>query len=269
MNASKINGLNKAITEWFLKNTSVNKVPAKELMPHFIQAGIFTSNQKDGLPIRKLLRELDKTGELKLIPAALAERKSENTNWFFIRINAKQLPVTSKDTKQVTIKKQSVFAGRKASMRPIADKECKILILGSLPGEVSLEKGQYYANKNNHFWEIMNTIYGGLPENYEAKCNWLLQKGIAVWDVVAHAEREGSVDSTIKYEQPNDFVSFFRNYPKISKVFFNGTKAQQVYQSLVNLTIDKTFVLLPSSSSARAMRKEDKVREWKQSLAKT
>ena len=36
----------------------------------------------------------------------------------------------------------------------------KVLILGSMPGNVSLAKGEYYGNRNNHFWSIMFAILG-------------------------------------------------------------------------------------------------------------
>lgn len=80
----KIAGINAVIREWF-GNHSVDKIAAKELMPQFIATGIFTADHRNGLPIRNLLRELDRNNQLNLIPYVLADRKKINTNWFFVR----------------------------------------------------------------------------------------------------------------------------------------------------------------------------------------
>jgi len=76
--------INEVIKTYFERNKDVQTVLAKDLMPEFIKAGVFNADQKGGLPIRKVLRDLDSKNELHLIPKALAERKSVNTNWFFV-----------------------------------------------------------------------------------------------------------------------------------------------------------------------------------------
>lgn len=83
----KIHRICEVIALFFEKNVSVSKIPAKDLMSHFIRAGIFPADHKNGLPIRKILRELDEANQLKLIPYVLPERKQANTNWYFIRLN--------------------------------------------------------------------------------------------------------------------------------------------------------------------------------------
>ncbi len=77
--------INKVVAEYFKNNASVDKIQAKELMPQFIGAGVFNSNHRDGLPIRKLLRSLNEENRLSEIPQALGEKKNVNTNWFFIK----------------------------------------------------------------------------------------------------------------------------------------------------------------------------------------
>ncbi len=73
------------VDEYFANNPSVDKVQAKDLMPLFIKAGIFTQDQREGLPIRRVLRELDKNDKLDLMPCVYPERKNVNTNWYFVR----------------------------------------------------------------------------------------------------------------------------------------------------------------------------------------
>jgi hypothetical protein len=77
--------INEVIEQYFQSNPDIDKIPAKDLMPQFIKAGIFEKDQRNGLPIRSILRDLDSKKELKMIPTVLPERKKINTNWYFIR----------------------------------------------------------------------------------------------------------------------------------------------------------------------------------------
>ncbi len=90
---TKIKDINSVIEAYFAKNTSVKIIPAKKLMPDFISAGIFEKDYRRGLPIREILRELDKANKLQLIPFVYAERKEKNTYWYFIPSNA-DIPTT-------------------------------------------------------------------------------------------------------------------------------------------------------------------------------
>lgn len=106
--------INAVIRQYFEQNKNVSKVQAKELMPEFIKAGVFPTDQKNGLPIRKVLRELDDRNKLYQIPYAYDERKAVNTNWFFVNAkveketeitvnlkpNAKISPVEKKSNKR-------------------------------------------------------------------------------------------------------------------------------------------------------------------------
>lgn len=84
----KINEINRVIEAYFTENNTLTIVPVKVLMPDFIRAGIFAKDHKNGLPIRQILRELDKTDQLQLIPFIYPERKAEDTYWYFIPANA-------------------------------------------------------------------------------------------------------------------------------------------------------------------------------------
>ena len=81
----QIKKINQVISAFFEANPGVTKIAAKELMPEFMQAEIFANNHRDGLPLRNLLRELDRENRLNLIPSLHAERKATNTYWYFIR----------------------------------------------------------------------------------------------------------------------------------------------------------------------------------------
>lgn len=116
------------------------------------------------------------------------------------------------------------------SFEPVVDEKCKILILGSMPSVKSLEKQQYYGNKRNHFWQIIYRLFGReMEEDYDKRKAFLLEHNIAVWDVLKSCDREGSSDSKIINPVPNDFVVFFNQYTNIKAVFFNGSKAEQLF----------------------------------------
>lgn len=85
MDIQKIEKINQVVDEFFANNPGVDKVQAKDLMQLFIEAGIFTQDQREGLPIRRVLRELDSENKLDLVPCAYPERNKVNTNWYFVR----------------------------------------------------------------------------------------------------------------------------------------------------------------------------------------
>ncbi len=143
---------------------------------------------------------------------------------------------------------------------PIARRDAHTLILGSLPGQRSLSERQYYAHPQNAFWKIIGRVFGidGLPP-YTHRVNILTANHIALWDVLATAERPGSLDSSIVHAtaRANDFERFFRAHPRIRRVFFNGRKAEEMYRRLVLPGLgcgfaDVHYERLPSTSPAHA-----------------
>ena len=160
---------------------------------------------------------------------------------------------------------------------PIARRRPHILILGSIPSEESLRQQQYYAHPSNAFWEIMGQFLGFAASlDYEQRTLILEHRCIALWDVLKHCERRGSLDSAIKRasEEANDLGGFLQKHDSIRAVLFNGKKAEQAfnYHILPKLcdsrAADIRFTGLPSSSSANARLKfDDKYAIWKQALA--
>ena len=125
---------------------------------------------------------------------------------------------------------------------PIAKPDAKILILGSMPGQKSLEENQYYAHPRNSFWLIMCALFNSDENlNYEQRKNLLYENKIAVWDVLKSCYREGSLDSDIDHAtiEINDFESFFNSHSDIQSVFFNGTKAEQLFKKVVVNKLEK------------------------------
>lgn len=150
------------------------------------------------------------------------------------------------------------------SFPPVADKECKILILGSMPGIESLKRKEYYGHPRNSFWKIIFALTGNEEtEDYSIKKKIMLDHNIALWDVISNCRRPGSLDSDIHDDEPNDFRTFFKSYPNINFVFFNGTKAYETYRKKVGFEEDKSYVRLPSTSPAHAINFMEKLESWK------
>lgn len=85
MSEDNIKKINEVIAHYFDSNKSVDWIPVKAIMPAMIEAGVFTKDEKKGLPLRKVLRKLDKESNLEQIPTVHAERRSENVYWYFVR----------------------------------------------------------------------------------------------------------------------------------------------------------------------------------------
>jgi hypoxanthine-DNA glycosylase len=158
---------------------------------------------------------------------------------------------------------------------PIADAHVRVLILGSLPGQVSLQRQQYYALPQNAFWKIMGRLFGAGPELlYEERVQRLVQNGIALWDVCAAAQRPGSLDASIVHSSvvPNDLASFIESHPGVGLICFNGGKAAELYRRLVLPGLPATvrairYETLPSTSPAHAaMSFEEKLMRWAAAL---
>lgn len=150
---------------------------------------------------------------------------------------------------------------------PVADQRAKILVLGSMPGKMSLDEGQYYAHPRNLFWPIMGHLTGAISDlPYENRLMMLQKSGVALWDVIKSCTRQGSLDSNITDEVPNDLAGFLKNHPKITKICFNGQKAKDAFEKhFPELKRGPyRFLLLPSTSPAHAsMTYEQKLEAWK------
>ncbi len=152
---------------------------------------------------------------------------------------------------------------------PIAGRDARVLVLGSLPSQRSIAERQYYAHPQNAFWRIMAEL-AGATGTYAERCAALIQRRIAVWDVLAASVRPGSRDADIvtSSAQVNDFKNFFGSHPEIGRICFNGRKAAQLFErSAAGLTAPRELIVLPSTSPAyAAMRFDDKLRHWRAGL---
>jgi double-stranded uracil-DNA glycosylase len=153
---------------------------------------------------------------------------------------------------------------------PIVDHRARVLVLGSMPGVLSLQKGQYYAHLRNLFWRIAAELFdfdGGA--DYAVRTAALRDAGIGLWDVLHGCERRGSLDSSITRDsmKANDFHGLLTAYPDIGRVCFNGVKAEQMFHRFVQPVLADpkrvSYQRLPSTSPANASIPYDvKLRAW-------
>jgi hypoxanthine-DNA glycosylase len=143
---------------------------------------------------------------------------------------------------------------RKAGFPPVVDASTRVLILGSLPGEASLAVQQYYGNPRNAFWRLMEGVLGAslAPLAYEERLTTLLAHGVGLWDVIAEAERPGSLDAAIRDPAANDLLALVETLPALRVVAFNGGTAAKLGGRLVGNRVPT--LALPSSSPAHAAR---------------
>lgn len=147
------------------------------------------------------------------------------------------------------------------SFPPIISPTSTALILGSMPGEMSLRRQQYYAHPRNHFWPIMEDLVG-VPARapYLERVERLAETGVALWDSLKACVRPGSLDTSIvpDTEEPNDFLSLLEAHPAIRAICFNGKKSEQVFRKHVLPALPAAVIArldligLPSTSPANA-----------------
>ena len=163
------------------------------------------------------------------------------------------------------------------SFSALCNTNTKLLILGSLPGKKSIAEQQYYAHPRNALWPIL-CDWMQLPASmsYEQRIATALDRGIGFWDVVAQAERPGSLDSdihasTVHYNPVDQLIP---KLPKLKGILLNGGAAMTLFKRAgFNQTANEngvTFVQLPSTSPAHAsMTLEEKRVAWHSVLIDT
>lgn len=150
----------------------------------------------------------------------------------------------------------------KTSFEPISNSETTVLILGTAPGDKSIELGEYYAHPRNRFWKIVSALTeNDLPVTYKDKKTLLKNEGIGVWDVAHTVVRKGSLDNAIKSEKPNDLDNFIKEHTMLKIIGFNGQKAEKLFDKYFDRKDNLTYISLPSTSPANTGFDFDEIRE--------
>jgi double-stranded uracil-DNA glycosylase len=156
-------------------------------------------------------------------------------------------------------------SARKIAFDPVVDANTRLLILGSLPGDASLKAGQYYGHPQNAFWRLVGGAIGtdlaALP--YPDRLAALKSARIGLWDVIARAERKGSLDADIRNAEAADLRRLITDLPELKAVAFNGATAAKIGRRSLAGMEGLALIDLPSSSPAHATRSfADKAQAW-------
>ena len=149
-------------------------------------------------------------------------------------------------------------------IKPLFNMDSKVLILGSFPSLKSREQMFFYGHPQNRFWRVLAEVFScEVPQTIEEKSEFILSHNIALWDVIASCEIEGSADSSIRNVVPNDLTQILQ-FADIKQIFVNGKTAEKFYNKYIKEAIGKEAVCLPSTSPANAAWSIEKlVSAWK------
>jgi hypoxanthine-DNA glycosylase len=151
----------------------------------------------------------------------------------------------------------------KAGLPPIARKDARLFVLGSLPGDASLAARQYYAHPTNQFWRLLGAAIGEelQPLAYQERLQRLAEHRIGLWDVIASASRSGSLDQAIREAEHNRIEHLLHDFADLRAIAFNGSTAAAAGRKLIGHS-NLTLIDLPSSSAANTRPFDEKLRAW-------
>lgn len=154
----------------------------------------------------------------------------------------------------------------KTSLSPIENSSIQILILGTLPGEISLKLQEYYAHPRNRFWKIISVVTNQhLPSLYSERKTFLIKNRIGLWDVLHSASRMGSLDSRIRNGIPNDLEIFIKQHKNLKVIGFNGKESEKQYDRFFLRNKKIRYISLPSTSPANSnLHMEEIILRWQE-----
>lgn len=149
---------------------------------------------------------------------------------------------------------------------PVTRDDTRLLILGSLPGAVSLAQQRYYAHPQNQFWRLVGAVIERdlASLDYDARLEALLDAGIGLWDTVAEATRMGSLDASIRLHAASDLAGLVRTLPGLRAIAFNGSTAARIGRRALSGAAHPHLIDLPSSSPAHTLSFAAKLDAWRE-----
>jgi double-stranded uracil-DNA glycosylase len=153
----------------------------------------------------------------------------------------------------------------KFGLPPVARPDALLFVLGSLPGDASLAARRYYAHPTNQFWRLLGGAIGEELQalDYDSRLTRLAERRIGLWDVIASANRPGSLDQAIRAAEHNRIEHLLRDFPDLRAIAFNGGAAARIGRKLIGTPPpDIALIDLPSSSAANTISATDKAAAW-------
>lgn len=162
---------------------------------------------------------------------------------------------------------ETPFQERIQGLPASIDKHSAVLILGTLPGQMSLSQGKYYADPSNKFWDILFIACGEeIGKSDQAKEALLRKYNIALWDILDSAVRETSSDKDLTDEKPNDLPQLLAEYPNIKLLLFHSNGAYKYFKRFFKNTAIP-YICISSPSGQNRKSSEEKAQEWKAALS--
>ena len=153
----------------------------------------------------------------------------------------------------------------KVGLPPVARRDARLFVLGSLPGDASLAAQRYYAHPQNGFWRLVGAAVGEDLHSldYQRRLERLAHHRIGLWDVVARASRRGSLDQAIRDAGHNPLADYLGGFAQLEAVAFNGATAATIGRRLLGALDGVELIDLPSSSPANTSPFEQKAARWR------
>jgi hypoxanthine-DNA glycosylase len=154
---------------------------------------------------------------------------------------------------------------RLVGLAPVIARGTRLVVLGSFPGAMSLQRQQYYAHPRNQFWAILSALWGvdlvAMP--YPQRIADVTARGLGIWDVYGACRREGSLDTAIEEAQLNDLAGLKLRAPLLQAVAHNGGESAKAMRHTQALGVP--VIRLPSTSPANASwHFERKLAAWRE-----
>lgn len=135
--------------------------------------------------------------------------------------------------------------------------DCRVLILGSMPGAQSLAQARYYAHPRNRLWPVLAQLAGfDAAADYPVRLQAAQHAGIGLWDVIGQCRRSGSLDTAIERDSilANPIAALLPQLPELALIACNGSAAAQAWQRYIvpGLGAAPPMLALPSTSPANA-----------------
>jgi TDG/mug DNA glycosylase family protein len=153
----------------------------------------------------------------------------------------------------------------KVGLPPVARRDARLFVLGSLPGDASLAVQRYYAHPTNQFWRLLGQAIGEElePLPYEQRLERLAERRIGLWDVIASAARRGSLDQAIRSAEHNRIQHLLHDFPQLQAIAFNGATAAKAGRKLIGEPPPNVILIdVPSSSAANTRPFAEKAVAW-------
>ena len=239
--------LHEAIAQ--LLRQSGRPMTAREIADGINKNKSYVKADKSEIKTSQITARVDDHHELFDIDRSTSPLKIKLFGRQFKAINSVPSIITQcKITKAIT---KSIAFYSKTSFNPISNLDTCVLILGTMPGDKSLELNEYYGHSGNKFWKIISTITNNnLPITYSDKKALLHKTKIGIWDVAHKATRKGSLDNAILDEEPNDLNNFISKHKNLKVIGFNGSKAEALFDKYFTRQTGIKYISLPSTSPA-------------------